>query len=94
MESFFLNENFKTHFGFLESQLASSPDNGEYLCGKDLTAADILMCYPLIAGRSKIDEQAFPKLIAYVEMLEKHPGYVGSIKKIEEVSGEPFKAML
>jgi len=91
VESMYLNENFKTHFGFLESQLASSPDDGKYLCGKDLTAADILMSYPLILGKGKIDKPAFPKLMAYIDMLEKHEGYVESIKKIEELSGEPYK---
>ena len=92
VDSMFLLENYKTHFGFLESQLASSPDGGEYLCGKDLTAADILMCFPLIAGKSKVDKSAYPKLAAYTERLEKSDGYLNSIKKIEEVTGEPFKA--
>lgn len=88
----FLNENFKTHFGFLESQLASSPDGGKYLCGKDLTAADILMSFPLVAGKDKIDRAAYPKLAAYGDMLGSHEGYERSVKKIEEVSGEPFSA--
>ena len=90
----FLNDNFKTHFGFLNSQLATSPDEGKYLCGKDLTAADILMSFPLIAGKKKIDRAQYPKLAAYSDMLEAHEGYTASIKKIEEVSGESFKAML
>lgn len=38
VDALFLTENFKTHFSFLESQLASSPDGGEYLCGAELTA--------------------------------------------------------
>lgn len=94
VESQFLIENFKTHFGFLESQLASSPDNGAYLCGKDITAADILMSFPLIAGRSKIDSAAYPKLTAYSRSLEQNEVYLRSVKKVEDVSGEPFKAML
>jgi len=94
VDKLFLINNFNTHFGFLESQLATSPDDGKYLCGKDLTAADILMSFPLIAGKKKIDRAKFPKLIAYVDMLENHEGYLSSIKKIEEISGEPFKAML
>lgn len=53
LSSFFLEPNFKTHYAFLESQLKTSPDNGEYLCGKDLTAADILMSFPLEAGKSR-----------------------------------------
>ncbi|KAK5122641.1 hypothetical protein LTR85_003904 [Meristemomyces frigidus] len=94
VENLYLNDNFKTHFGFLESQLATSPDGGKYLCGKDLTAADILMSYPLIARKSKIDAALYPKLTAYREMLENHEGYVASTKKIEEISGEPFKINL
>jgi len=94
VETAFLNDNFKTHFSFLNSQLATSPDGGEYLCGKDLTAADILMSFPLIAGKKKIDRAQYPKLAAYNDMLEAHIGHTSSIKKIEEISGEPFKAML
>lgn len=90
----FLINNFNTHFSFLESQLESSPDGGKYLCGKDLTAADILMSFPLIAGQKKIDRAKYPKLIAYVEMLESHEGYLKSVEKIEDISGGPFKASL
>ena len=93
VENMFLIENFKTHFGFLESQLKSSPDGGKYLCGKDITAADILMSFPLIAGKGKVDAKAYPTLTAYRKMLEQNEVYLKSIKKVEEVSGEPFKAM-
>ena len=90
----FLNENFKTHFGFLDSQIKSSPDGGKYLCGKDLTAADILMSFPLIAGKGKVDKQAYPALAEYTKLLQSNEVYQRSIKKVEEISGEPFKAML
>lgn len=43
VEGMFLNENLKNNFSMLEGQLASSPDGEEYLCGKDITGADILM---------------------------------------------------
>ena len=91
----YLNENFKTHFGFLESQLKSSPGGGTYLCGTELTAADILMSFPLLAaGKRKLDGAAYPKLREYVNMLEKHEVYQRSVKKAEEASGEPFKSLL
>lgn len=94
IDSMFLNEQFKTHFGFLESQLATVPDDGKYLCGKDLTGADILISFPLFVGRGKIDKAAYPKLHAYIDLLENNEGYKRSIKKVEEVTGEPFKSML
>lgn len=93
VDSFYLLDNYATHFSFLESQLASSPDNGQYLCGAEVTAADIMMTFPLMAAKSKLDAGKYPKLIAYIERLEKEPGYVGSVKKIEEVSGMPFKTI-
>jgi glutathione S-transferase len=51
--SLFLAPNFKTRYTFLEDQLKTSPDGGEFLCGKNLTAADILMSFPLEAGQSR-----------------------------------------
>ena len=94
VDKLFLNANYNTHFAFLESQLATSPDGGKYLCGKTLTAADILMSFPLIAGKGKIDRVKFPKLAAYSDLLESDEGYVASTKRIEELSGEPFQVKL
>lgn len=94
MEDQFLNRNYDTHFGFLEKQLETSPNGGQWLTGKELTAADIMMSFPLIAGKSKIDATKFPKLTALIKRYEECPGYLNSIKKIEEVSGEKFQAMM
>lgn len=95
IDSLYLNPNFTRHFNFLESQLATSPDGGEYLCGKDLTAADILMSFPLIMGRRKQAEiGSFPKLEAYSKKLEQNEMYLRSIKKVEEVTGEPMVSKL
>lgn len=94
VEDQFLNRNFDTHFGFLESQLATSPNGGEWLCGKDITAADIMLSFPLIAGKAKIDAAKFPKLTALVKRYEEHPGYLSSIKLIEEKTGEKFQSDL
>lgn len=91
VDTMYLTDNFATHFGFLESQLSSSPDNGEYLCGAELTAADILMSFPIIAASDKVDAEKYPKLKAYVAKLQGHEGYLGSIKKIEEVSGMKYE---
>lgn len=94
VEDQFLNRNYDAHFGFLEKQLETSPNGGQWLTGKDLTAADILMSFPLIAGKSKIDATKFPKLTALIKRYEEHPGYLASIKKIEEVTGEKFQPMM
>lgn len=97
VDSMYFNPNFKTHFDFLESQLATSPDGGEYFCGKDLTAVDILMSFPLQAGKHHmklINAQTYPKLDAYVGRLEAQEGWKRSVKRIEDVTGEPFALRL
>ena len=84
-----------THFTYLESQLASSPEGGKYLCGPNLTGADILLSFPLIAGKGRtgLTKEKYPKLWAYVEALEQEPGYKKSIEKIVEIDGK-FEASI
>lgn len=84
----YLTPNFKTHFSFLESQIASS--GGKYLCGPNLTGADILMSYPLIAGKARVglSKEAYPKLYEYTTLLENEPGYRKAADKIVEIDGK------
>jgi glutathione S-transferase len=90
IHSGFLDPSFKTHFTFLESRLASAPNGGQYLCGANLTGADILMSFPLIAakGRAGLTKEAYPKLWDYVARLEAEPGYKKSADKIAEIDGK------
>lgn len=89
IESKFLNPNFKTNWEFLESQIASSPDNGQYLCGSELTGADIMMSFPLGAARGKcgFTQDKYPKLWAYVERLQELEGFKKAVQKIIDVEG-------
>ena len=85
----FLNPTSETNFAFLESQIASSPNDGKYLCGETLTAADIMMSFPLGAakGRSTFSKEKHPKLWEYVERLENLDAYKTAVQKIVEVEG-------
>ena len=62
--SLFLAPYFKIHYTFLEDQLEAYPDRGQFLCGKHLTAADVLMSFPLEASqtRSGTSQGDFPLL--------------------------------
>jgi glutathione S-transferase len=93
VDSSFLNANMKSHFDFLESQLKSSPNGGKYFCGNDLTGADMLMSFPLVAAKDKgkLSSTAYPTLMAYIKLLEENEVYQRCIKKAEELSGEPYK---
>lgn len=89
IESKFLNPNFKTHWEFLEGQIASSPNNGQYLCGSELTGADIMMSFPLSAAKGKcgFTQDQYPKLWAYVEKINELEGFKKAVQKIIDVEG-------
>ena len=90
VESNFLLPTLKTHLEFIESQLATSPDNGKYLCGADMTGVDIVMSFPLGAFRGKhgFTKEKYPKIWAYVDRLEAMDGYKKAVQKIIDVDGK------
>ncbi|KAH6661395.1 hypothetical protein BKA67DRAFT_551081 [Truncatella angustata] len=90
--SSFLMPNVKTHMGFLEDQLSTS--GGDYLCGTNLTTADIVVSFALITYRQRFDsmgvwsdspDKLFPKVWAYIDRIESSPGYKRSAEKIKEI---------
>ena len=90
LDSMFLQPNLKTSFTFLESQLASSPNGGQYLCGDAMTGADILMSFPLEAakGRAGMTADKYPRLCEYVERLQEREAYKRAVQKIIDIEGE------
>lgn len=100
MRAAFLAPEMAKNFAFLESQLETSPGNGKYLCGAHLTTADILMSFPLLLARETLAELSasdgqgklidqYPKVWAYVQRLEKEPGYQRAEAKIKELEKRP-----
>lgn len=86
---------FRTHLEFLEAQIASAPDGGPYLCGAQLSGADIMMSFPLLVARQALDgptaplnKETYPKLYAYTELLEENVAYKRAVDKIIELEGE------
>ncbi|KAJ9638235.1 bifunctional glutathione transferase/peroxidase [Coniosporium apollinis] len=96
MNTAFLHPNFKTHLDFLEDQLATSPNGGEFLCGPELTGADIMMIFPLEAAqwRAGLTKEKYPRLAAYIERLQQREAFQRAIKKIEDVTGEKYTPSL
>lgn len=90
-----LRPNFKTHYEFLESQLETSPEAGEYLCGGAFSAADILMSFPLEAGRTRsgMSAEQYPRVWKYLSQLQEREAYKRAVHKIETVEGT-FKTNL
>ncbi|KAI8628597.1 hypothetical protein F5Y19DRAFT_476146 [Xylariaceae sp. FL1651] len=91
--SSFVLPNVKSQLGFLERQLETS--EGDFLCGKNLTSADILISFALITAKDKVagfgawpaggPKALFPKLYDYIDRLESEPGYKKSVEKIEQI---------
>lgn len=92
IEAAFLTPNLLTHYKFLESQIASSPEKGQFICGPKLTGADIMLVYPLenATPRAGMTPAKYPKLNAYVTQLQERPAYKRAIAKVEEATGEKF----
>ncbi|KAK9574799.1 bifunctional glutathione transferase/peroxidase [Aspergillus fumigatus] len=88
----FLDQELRTHFRFLEDQLASAPENGPFLCGSRLTAADIQMSIPVIAALnlSIIPREEYPRLDAYAGAIQNEQGYRRAVEKVERIEGKPF----
>lgn len=95
MNSMFLDPNTKTNFDFVEGQLASSPDGGEWFCGKELSIVDIMMSFPLLSsvdrGGDQFDVTQYPKIKAYTDKVQQQPLYQSSIKKVEEATGQEYE---
>ena len=92
VEAAFLTRNIDGNLNFLEDQLKTAPEGGPFLCGKELTAADILISFPIIAANGRVlqDKKAkekYPLLGAYANRLQDVDGYKKAVTKIEEVEG-------
>ncbi|KXX82515.1 Glutathione S-transferase 1 [Madurella mycetomatis] len=92
----FVVPDVSKHLAFLESQLETSPNNGSYLCGTHLTAADILVSFPLLLVRQRVGglsagkgepkiADKYPKLWAYLQRLQEEPGYMQAEARIDEL---------
>ncbi|KAI5457838.1 hypothetical protein BGZ63DRAFT_416920 [Mariannaea sp. PMI_226] len=93
----FIFPNTRRSLALLETHLSDHQPGG-YLCGDHLTAVDILMSFPLIAAKDKMDsfgafvggswKTEFPKLAEYVTRIEAEEGYKKSVEKIKEIEGD------
>ncbi|GAM90758.1 hypothetical protein ANO11243_088030 [Dothideomycetidae sp. 11243] len=93
MNELFLDGNVKTNLDFIEEQLGSIPDGGQFFCGTQLTAADMMMSFPMISltsGRQPFDAKKYPNIKAYADRIQQLESYKASIKKVEELTGEKY----
>ncbi|KAJ0296067.1 hypothetical protein COL516b_011919 [Colletotrichum fioriniae] len=95
--------NAQKHLAMLENYLKTapgvSPGGGGFLCGPELSAADILISFALITADAENAwdtmgnwpggsvKAAHPVLFEYVERLKREPGYLRVVEKVKEIEG-------
>jgi glutathione S-transferase len=79
----YIDPQLKTHFDFVESELARSP----WFAGADFSAADVMMSFPLEAGADRANAFAGrPRIKAFVEAIHARPAYRKALEK-----GGPYR---
>lgn len=80
------------HVDFLEGELATAPQGGPWFCGANLTAVDILLSFPLMAGRKRlsIQQDKYPRISKFLDLIEANDAWKRSVKRVEEVEGKPM----
>ncbi len=75
----FLDPQFKLHLDFIEAELGKS----EWFAGKELTAADVQMSFPLeaAAARAGLGTQ-YPRIKAFVDRVHARPAYKRAAEKV------------
>jgi len=65
------------HLDWLDTELASRP----WFAGDDLTAADVMMSFPLEASRERIDMgERWPRISDWLERIHARPAYARALK--------------
>jgi glutathione S-transferase len=77
IEESFIDPNIKTHLDYVEVELGKST----WFAGDEFTAADIQMCFPLEAARTRTDMTERPNILAFVERCHQRPAYQRAIEK-------------
>ncbi|KAH6603459.1 glutathione s-transferase [Trichoderma cornu-damae] len=91
--SSFIFPNIRRHVKFLDQQLRTS--GGRYICCDHLTPADIILSFPLFTAKESFDsmgaweggswKKEFPRVLEYIELLEKEEGYRKSTETVAKL---------
>ncbi len=67
----------KVHVDYWQEELSKS----EWFTGKDFTAADIMMSFPLEAAAMRGDGRSRPRVAAFLDRIHARPAYSEALKK-------------
>jgi glutathione S-transferase len=66
----------KMHMDYWDNELAKA----EWFAGKDFTAADIMMSFPLEAAAVRADAKSRPMVKAFLEKIHTRPAYQAALR--------------
>lgn len=73
----FIDPQLKAHVDYWDDELAKSA----WFAGKDFTAADIMMSFPLEAGAARAGAASRPHVKAFLERIHARPAYREALKR-------------
>ena len=74
----FLDPQTKLHLDYLEAELGKS----EWFAGKDISAADVQMSFPIEAAASRAGlDRSRPRLAAFLQRIQSRPAYKRALEK-------------
>ena len=72
-----ITSEIENHFGFLDAELA----HADFFVGKDLTAADINLSFPIQAARLLHGLEKFPNLARFLDRMHARPAYKRALER-------------
>jgi glutathione S-transferase len=72
-----ITSEIENHFGFLDAELA----NAEYFVGKELSAADVNLTFPIQAARLLHGLDKFPNLARFLDRMHARPAYRRALER-------------
>lgn len=74
----FLSPQLQLHLNYIEQSLTGKT----WLVGEKITAADVMMSFPLQAAAKRANVDAFPNIAAYVQRIENNEFYLKAEEKV------------
>ncbi len=66
----------RTHIDYWDAELAKS----EWFAGREFTAADIMMSFPLEAAAARADAKSRPMVKAFLDRIHARPAYQAALR--------------
>jgi len=80
----FLNPRLTSNLAFIDAELGKK----EWLAGKDFSAADVMMSFPLEAADARGGLGDYPNIVKFVKRIHAMPGYKKALER-----GGPYQLM-